>query len=127
MRLALLEVIRRQKDPMKLTFALLMLLAADASLSSYVYQIPAEFTNLQVLPKHMSRRDLVETMRGIATDLGVRCTHCHVGPENLQGMDFASDEKRTKQVARTMLAMTRAINDQYVSQIPAGAQPRQPV
>jgi hypothetical protein len=90
-------------------------------------QIPATFKNLQVISKDVSRADLVQTMRSIATDLGVRCTHCHVGPDDLQGMDFATDEKRTKQVARVMLKMVQAINADFVNTIPAGAEPRQPV
>lgn len=89
--------------------------------------MPNEFTNLQVLPKTITRAELSTVMRGIATELGVGCNHCHVGPPDLRGMNFATDEKRTKQVARTMLAMTRAINQQYVSTIPAGTEPRQPV
>jgi hypothetical protein len=90
-------------------------------------QMPNQFTNLQVLPKTITRAELSTFMRGIATELGVSCNHCHVGPANLAGMDFATDEKRTKQVARTMIAMTRAINEQYVSIIPEGTEPRQPV
>jgi tetratricopeptide (TPR) repeat protein len=90
-------------------------------------QIPAEFTNLQVLPKTITRAELIAVMRGIATELGARCNDCHVGPPDLKGMNFATDEKRKKQVARTMIAMTRAINEQYVSTIPAGTEPRQTV
>ena len=90
-------------------------------------QIPSTFTNLQVLPKTISRPELIRTMRGIATDLGVRCATCHVGPDNLEGMDFASDEKRTKQVARTMLKMVQTINAEFVGTIPAGTSPRQTV
>ena len=112
---------------MRVMTALLASALVAGATSTLPAQIPAEFKNLQVLSKDISRRDLVLTMRQIATDLGVRCTHCHVGPDDLQGMDFATDEKRTKQVARTMLAMTRAINDQYVSRIPEGDAPRQPV
>ena len=77
-------------------------------------QIPDKFTNLQVLPKDVAKRELVTTMRGIAGDLGVRCAHCHVGPDNLEGMDFASDEKRSKRVAREMLRMRSLIEETVV-------------
>ncbi len=73
-------------------------------------QIPDEFENLQLLPKDINKGQLVGTMRGWATALGVRCTHCHVGPDNLVGMDFASDDKATKRTARKMLEMVRSIN-----------------
>ena len=63
-----------------------------------VAQIPDEFSNLEVLPKDIGKRVLIERMRGFALGLGVRCAHCHVGnPDgSLDGMDFASDEKATR-------------------------------
>lgn len=75
-------------------------------------QIPEKFTNLQVLPKNISKGELVSTMRGFAGGLGVRCTHCHVGgtETDLTGMDFSSDEKREKKIARAMLSMVKEIN-----------------
>lgn len=105
-----------------------IVLAASAFASPAFAQIPQKFTNLQVLPKDIPRAELVATMRGFAGALGVRCTHCHVGPDDLQGMDFATDEKPAKQTARTMLRMTRSINADFVGTLPArdgGA--RQPV
>jgi hypothetical protein len=97
--------------------ALVWLLVAAAAPASA--QIPERFTNLQVLPRDISRADLVRTMRGWASDLGARCHHCHVGPENLQGMDFASDEKPTKRAAREMLRMLQTINTSVVPALPA--------
>ena len=90
-------------------------------------QIPQTFKNLQVLPKDIPRAELISTMRGIAGSLGVRCTHCHVGPDNLQGMDFATDEKDTKQTARTMLKMVRSINADYLKTLPDSGTPRREV
>jgi tetratricopeptide (TPR) repeat protein len=81
-------------------------------------QVPQTFTNLQVLPKDIPRAELVATMRGFAGALGVRCTHCHVGPDNLEGMDFASDDKEKKRAARVMLRMVRAINADYLAKLP---------
>jgi hypothetical protein len=90
-------------------------------------QIPTTFTNLQVLPKDISRPEIISTMRDIASALGVRCNHCHVGPDNLQGMDFASDERRVKVAARSMLQMVRSINADFMTKVPAGDSPRQQV
>jgi tetratricopeptide (TPR) repeat protein len=77
-------------------------------------QIPDEFTNLKVLPKEISKRELVSIMRNFAGSLGVRCSHCHVGESttSLEGFDFASDEPEPKRVAREMMKMTRQINDE---------------
>ena len=92
-----------------LAVALLLLPAGPAEA-----QIPDEFTNLQLLDKDIGKQQLVGIMRDWAGGLGVRCNHCHVGPDNLQGMDFATDEKENKRAARVMLEMSRAINRQYV-------------
>jgi tetratricopeptide (TPR) repeat protein len=96
---------------------LLAVVALPAGLSEARAQIPDEFTNLKVLPKDIEKGELVGMMRDIATGLGVRCNHCHVGPENLQGMDFATDEKEAKRTAREMLRMVQAINDQHLAKL----------
>lgn len=90
-------------------------------------QIPSTFTNLQVLPKDISRAELVNTMRKIAGALGARCAACHVGPDNLEGMDFATDARPAKQAARTMLRMVASINTTYMTALPAGAGSREEV
>lgn len=102
----------------------LVRLAAVLCLSALAHagaaaQIPDTFTNLQVLPKDISRNELVGLMRGFSLSLGVRCVHCHVGPANgsLQGADFASDDKDTKWTARTMLKMVTAINEEHLKPI----------
>lgn len=78
-------------------------------------QIPDEFTNLQVLPKDMGKRDLVSIMRNFAGALGVRCGHCHVGEgDSLDSYDFASDDIKAKDIARGMMKMTSEINDRLL-------------
>jgi len=75
-------------------------------------QIPDKFTNLDVLPKDIGRGELVGFMREYASALGVRCIHCHVGedPNSLDHVDFASDEREPKRVARAMMRMVQQIN-----------------
>jgi hypothetical protein len=87
-------------------------LALLVPISPAVAQIPDEFTNLKVLPKDISRDEMVSVMRRFSTSLGVRCKFCHVGEseDSLEGYDFASDEPKHKQVARGMMAMTGEIN-----------------
>ncbi len=89
-------------------------------------QIPKRFQNLQVLSKKIERKELVRTMRGWTGALGVRCTYCHVGPDNLEGMNFASDEKREKRVAREMLRMSQRIT-KSIGALPAGNAPSEEV
>ena len=75
-------------------------------------QIPDKFTNLKVLPKDIQKPELVRVMREFSGALGVRCIHCHKGddPVDLSKVDFASDEKQNKLVARAMMGMTKSIN-----------------
>jgi hypothetical protein len=73
---------------------------------------PDSLVNVHVLPKSTPVTQVVGTMRNFAGALGVRCQHCHVGEEGqpLERFDFASDEKRTKLVARQMMRMVQDIN-----------------
>ena len=82
-------------------------------------QIPDEFTNLQVLPKDISKAELIGNMKSFAGGLGVRCQFCHVGEEGqpLSEFDFVSDEKETKKKARVMIQLREAINKQFLTQL----------
>src|SRR5690349_10843959 len=86
---------------------------------------PDSFTNLKVLPKSIPPRELVTMMIGFTRALGVRCTFCHVGEENLplEKYDFPNDEKPTKRKAREMLKMVAAINDQYLAHLDKRVEP----
>ena len=74
-------------------------------------------TNLKVLPKDITPEELQKTMHGYAGSLGVRCGFCHAMNPQTHKLDFASDAKDEKTTARTMILMTRAINEQYMSQV----------
>jgi predicted trehalose synthase len=107
--------------------AAFLLAACDAMQAKKQQQVRAdasEFKKLQVLPSNISHDELVATMRGFARALGVRCDHCHVAnpPGAKERFDFASDAKKEKGVARTMIRMTRAINNDYLSRLDAKAQ-----
>jgi predicted Zn-dependent protease len=90
-------------------------------------EFPAHFTNLQVLAKETSKEDLLRIMRGWTEALGVRCTHCHAGPDNLDEMDFQTDSKMEKRVARQMLKMVQAINKDYIATLPVDMMERERV
>ena len=79
----------------------------------------AQFHNLKVLSPNLTRDELIATMRGFTRALGVKCDHCHVPlpPGSKEHFDFPSDAKPEKDVARTMLQMTRRINVDYVSHV----------
>lgn len=75
-------------------------------------QLPDKFTNLKVLPKSTSKDQLISVMRGFSMGLGVRCDHCHVDDDKStpKRVDFASDEKKEKKIARVMMKMASQIN-----------------
>ena len=89
---------------------------------------PASFKNLQVLPKDATAAVVVNTMKGFALNLGVRCQFCHVGKEGLplDQFDFISDEIAQKKTARIMMRLTEDINKQLDAAVPraAGAEAR---
>lgn len=107
------------------TLVLAALIAPAASFA----QIPGKFENLQVLPKDIPRDTLVAIMRGFAGALGVRCTYCHVEregppppmtPDMAPGpnLDFKSDAKDHKKIARVMIRMVDSINTVFLPRIP---------
>ena len=95
------------------TVLLVVLLAATAPAGA---QIPDDFTNLQVLPADIEKRELIQVMRGFATSLGVRCQFCHVGEkvDTLEDFDFADDDKEHTAIAREMMKMVSKINGELL-------------
>jgi hypothetical protein len=87
--------------------------------------------NLQVLPADISQDELGEVMLGFLRGLGLPrragegCLHCHEGSLDVprSQWDWASDAKPTKRTARRMLAMVKAINDEYLAGLEHRAAP----
>lgn len=72
------------------------------------------FKNLKVLPKNISHDDLDKVMDEWKAALGVRCNFCHSPrKDDPKKMDFASDDKPEKEMARDMYRMTARINKKY--------------
>lgn len=84
-------------------------------------QAPDKATNLKFFPSDTPRPELIETMRQFSFSLGVRCQYCHAPKAGATGeqLDYASDEKPTKQTARAMLVMVRDINRDYIAKMSA--------
>lgn len=101
----------------KKQFTVLTLLAGAVILASAASPEKAgrgQYENLKVLPKDISSKEL----QGIMTDdfedgLGVSCGFCHAPAAGGHGLDFASDAKPEKEIARTMMRMTIALNKKY--------------
>jgi hypothetical protein len=73
--------------------------------------------NLKILPKNISDDDLDKIMDSFKDALGIKCNFCHAPSKDSteRKLDFASDEKPEKGIARHMMRMTNKINKKYFS------------
>lgn len=70
--------------------------------------------NLKILPKNISHDELDKIMDNFKAALGVKCNFCHAASKDSSNhLDFASDEKPEKNIAREMMRMTNKINKKY--------------
>jgi len=102
----------------KKTFIILSILSAAILVTSAGMPQPQEnepgYSNLKVLPKNINRDDLDKVMHHYNKSLGVKCNFCHAPAQNGgRGLDFASDEKPEKKIARDMMRMTSKLNIKY--------------
>jgi hypothetical protein len=73
-----------------------------------------EFKNLKVLPKDISSKKLQQIMVDEFDDgLGVGCGFCHAEQKGSHRLDYASDAKPEKEIARAMMRMAIKINRKY--------------
>jgi Photosynthetic reaction centre cytochrome C subunit len=86
-------------------------------------------TNLKVLPKDLTGRQVHDIMEQWSGELGVRCSACHVreseavipgGPLHPR---FADDSKPMKEIARRMYSMTAEINRNFISTVEETSKP----
>lgn len=86
---------------------------AIVALTSMKPQEDAGYKNLKVLPKNLTHEQLGKIMHDWSGALGVRCDFCHARNADGKGMDFASEAKPEKQMARDMFKMMDKINSKY--------------
>ena len=78
-------------------------------------------TNLKVLPKNLTGKEVREIMQKWAGSLGVHCGTCHVSDPSHRDahghptLNFADDSKPDKKIARIMYTMTQQMNADYIS------------
>lgn len=83
------------------------------TITSYNAPENGEWENLKVLPQDISEDSLYGLMHEFERALGVKCIYCHVPNKSGDKLDFASDEKMQKEIARGMIVMTNDINKNY--------------
>jgi tetratricopeptide (TPR) repeat protein len=86
--------------------AALLLLAGAAFAQAPAQEAPK---NLKVLPKDWTRPQVVAVMQNFTAALGVGCDFCHELPQG-KPPDFASDDKKEKDLARAMMKITTDLN-----------------
>src|SRR5258707_14290433 len=99
-------------------FLIILLLAVTVSVMASATILKSEkeeqYVNLKVLPKNISSKDLQKIMVDDFEDgLCVACNFCHAADKNTGELDFASDAKPEKEIARSMMRMTIGINKKY--------------
>jgi predicted trehalose synthase len=113
----------KMSRPIVVALTLSFFLAACAAMQQQKAQASradtGEFHNLQVFPQNITHDELIANMRGFAKALGTRCDHCHAANPagSAEAMNFASDAKPEKNVARTMLKMVHTANADYLSKV----------
>ena len=74
----------------------------------------SEYKNLKVLPRGISSKALSKIMVDEFSDaLGVACGFCHAQAKDSLSIDYASDAKPEKEMARMMMRMTLRVNKQF--------------
>ena len=92
----------------------LALVITIASVNSSPAGTKREFVNLKVLPKDVSSKVLQHIMIDEFEDgLGVSCGFCHAEQKGSHKLDYVSDAKPEKLIARSMMRMTLKLNARY--------------
>lgn len=86
-------------------------------------------TNLKVLPKDLTGKQVRDIMEKWEGELGVKCSTCHAEDPNRKmpnghpALNFADDSKKEKKTARLMYKMVQDINNNYVMDLPDAKNP----
>jgi hypothetical protein len=88
--------------------------AAIAPPKEIKYAHASKFVNLKVLPQNISDTLLYQIMeKDFNVALGVKCSFCHAENKDSTDLDFPSDAKDEKNIARGMMRMEIGINENY--------------
>lgn len=91
-----------------------VLVGTVVMLSGFMPKEEKKAANLKVLPRDISNEELDKVMDGFKAALGVKCNFCHAASkDDPKHLDFASDAKPEKEIARSMMKMTYRINKKY--------------
>lgn len=101
----------------KSLFTVILLIFSIFALQAFNTNQQPKFKNLKILPQDITKDGIDSVMHHFANSLGVKCSYCHVRNEATTKMDFASDAKPEKQIARKMMLMSIDINKNHFVEI----------
>ena len=103
---------RNKHIPFVIAALIFIVTAFSATLPAEIK--PPLFKNLKVLPKDISDEDLDKIMDNFNFALGVKCNFCHARKDTTsRHLEFPSDAKPEKEIARNMMLMTYDLNKKY--------------
>ncbi|HEY8968263.1 MAG TPA: c-type cytochrome [Puia sp.] len=98
----------------KLCVIVIVILTTILICSAAIDPPKKEYKNLKVLPQNISSKALSKLMVDDFSDaLGVGCGFCHAQGKDSVSIDYASDAKPEKEMARMMMRMALRINKQF--------------
>jgi hypothetical protein len=98
----------------KITVVLFLVVAVTLGIAGNKPPQDQPKRNLKVLPKNISAEELDSIMDGFKAALNVKCDFCHAQrKDDPKKLDFGSDDKPEKEIARGMLRMTSKINKKF--------------
>jgi hypothetical protein len=99
---------------MKKSFLIIMACAICVfAFQAFTTTHQSKWKNLHILPQDISEDGLDSVMHHFTASLGVKCNYCHVRNTETKKMDFASDDKPEKLIARKMMLMSIDINKNH--------------
>lgn len=96
---------------------LLFVACAIFILQAFTTSQQPKWKNLHILPQDISEDGIDSVMHHFTNALGVKCGYCHVKNEATDKLDFPSDAKPEKLIARKMMLMSIDINKNHFTQI----------
>jgi hypothetical protein len=98
----------------KLCVIVIVILTTILICSAAIDPPKKEYKNLKVLPQNISSKALSKLMVDDFSDaLGVGCGFCHAQGKDSVSIDYASDARPEKEMARMMMRMDLRINKQF--------------
>lgn len=90
------------------------------SIQAFTIKPQSQWKNLQILPQDISENKLDSIMDHFTVSLGVKCNYCHARNTTTNKLDFPSDAKPEKLVARKMMLMAIDINKNHFNEMEEG-------